>query len=315
MIRYSLNMDIAPFDPALDYRDAVVFTGSCFSDHMANRLKEAYFSVFAQPCGVVFNPLSLAEPFLRALQTEDFTEQDLIQHNGLWHSVHHHGSFSETNKQDLLRKANHTLHAFKRSLHAARFLFVTFGSAWIYELKERHITVANCHKIPQDRFAKRLAEPEEIVGVWDQVMRQLRAFNHNLIPVFTVSPVKHLRDGVVENALSKAVLITALHKLRSLHADIRYFPAYELVSDDLRDYRFYENDGAHPNTMAIDYVFEKFRETVFNEQTRTYYKDLEQYLRMSRHRLLREDGEEYLHFMRQLEARRQELNSRYDLEL
>lgn len=315
MIRYNLNTEIQPFSPALDFHDAVVLTGSCFSDHIASRMKESYFSVFSQPCGVVFNPVSMAEPFKRALQSFDFNEHDLLHHNGLWHSKHHHGSFSEPGKPDVLRKANHMLHELKRALHASRYLFITWGTAWVYDLADGGGIVANCHKIPQDRFNKRLLGVHDIVEAWHGVMEWIKTFNHNLEVVFTVSPVKHLRDGVVENNLSKSLLFSALHELRQTHAHMKYFPAFELVNDDLRDYRFYEKDGAHPNALAIDYVYDKFKTAVYSPETQTYATDIEQYLRMSRHRLLREDGEEYVQFMKKLEDTRTLLNSRYDIEL
>lgn len=315
MIRYALNIEPRKFEPGLDYHDGIVFLGSCFSDHISQRLKERNFSVLAQTNGVVFNPISLSEPLLRIFGKGDYTDKDLIFHKGLWHSKYHHSSFSEPGKEDLLRKINHDLHEFKRYLHAARWMFITFGSAYVYEELDSNTIVANCHKIPQNQFRKRLLSVGEISEGWVRMLKELKSFNPNLKTVFTVSPVKHLRDGVVENTISKSTLFIAIQSILNEVGSSLYFPAFELVNDDLRDYRFYDSDGAHPNNLAIDYVYDKFCDTVFNEQTKVYAADLDRYLKMSRHRIQREDGEEYLHFMKQLESERDSLRDKYDLDI
>lgn len=315
-IRYALNLEIPPVKDGIDYHDGLVLTGSCFTDHMTFRLNERFFSVFSQPCGVVFNPLSLADPFLRVLGASgDYDDNDLLHHGGIWHSKHHHGSFSEPGRPDVLRHANHMLHELKRKLHAARWLFVTFGTGWTYRLKDTGETVANCHKIPQSKFDKKLATSEEVTEVWERVISGLQEFNPQLRVVLTVSPVRHLRGGAVENNLGKAVLLLAVRTLCERFEHVSYFPSYELVTDDLRDYRFYEQDGAHPNPIAIEYVYEKFCAAYMNQETLAYVGDVDAYLRMSRHRLLREDGEEYIQFMKNLEQARENLRSKYDLEI
>jgi hypothetical protein len=315
MIRYALNIEPPKIKPGLDYHDGIIFLGSCFSDHISQKLKERYFSVLSQTNGVVFNPISLSEPLKRIFGTGDYVDKDLVYHNGLWHSKYHHSSFSEPGKEDLLRKINHDLHEFKRYLHAARWMFITFGSAFVYEELDTNIIVANCHKIPQSKFRKRMLSVGEITETWIGLLKELKSFNPNLRIVFTVSPVKHLRDGVIENTISKSCLFMAIQAILKEDSTHLYFPAYELVNDDLRDYRFYDSDGAHPNALAIDYVYGKFCDTVFNEQTAIYAADLDRYLKMSKHRLQREDGEEYLHFMKQLESERETLKEKYDLDI
>lgn len=315
MIKYALNMEVKPPLQGIDYRDGLVFAGSCFSEHIADKLKTLGFSVFTQPNGIVFNPLSLADPFQRLFGKGDYRDEDLIMHDGLWHSKFHHGSFSESSRQDVLRRANHLLHELKRQLHAARFLFLTFGSAFVYELADTGEIVANCHRLPADTFRKKLLKPHEIFDSWLPLIKEIRQFNPHLQIVLTVSPVKHLRDGVIENNRSKAALFSAISMLEESDRELNYFPAFELVNDDLRDYRFYAQDAAHPGPEAIDYVFGKFAGAYLNASSLKYTEEIEKYLQMKQHRIRREGGEAYILHMKRLEDLRNELNSRYGIEL
>ena len=314
MIKYALNIEPEKFEPGLDYTDGIVFSGSCFSDHIALRMTECRFHVFSQPNGVVFNPISIADAFQR-LNGRDYSKDDLVHYNGLWHSKYHHGSFSEIDEAAVLKKANHTLHELKRHMEGASFLFITFGSAYVYEHTQTGELYANCHKIPQKAFRKRRLSVEEIVLCWSDLISSLKGAYPQLRIVFTVSPVKHLRDGVIENTISKSTLFMAIHQLMKQETSLLYFPAWELVNDDLRDYRFYEQDGAHPNAMAMAYVYEKFKAAVYDKATIVYTEEVEQFNQMCRHRFLREDGEAYLQFMRSIESKRNELNLKYGLEL
>lgn len=308
-------MDVPQYDKTIHYKDVLVFSGSCFSEHIANSLTDLNFNVYSQPNGVVFNPISIADAFLRVCSGEDYAEKELVHHNGLWHSKYHHGSFSESNKTDVLKKANHELHTLKRQLKVATHLFITFGSTYVYKLKETDEIVANCHKLPSSNFEKQLLKTKDFVPQWVALVEQLEKLFPQLQFVFTVSPVKHLRDGVIENNLSKSTLLLGIQEIREKHPKTEYFPAFELVNDDLRDYRFYEQDAAHPNSLAIDYVLERFKESMLDSESKQYCIDIEKYLKSSRHRIQRADGEEYLHFMRQLETMRNDLQSKYGLEL
>lgn len=315
MIRYALNMEIKPLLPGIDYRDALVFMGSCFSEHMSGRLSALGFDVESQSNGVVFNPISLAEAFHRILWKGDYTEADLIFHNGLWHGKFHHGRFSEINSSDALRKMNHALHALRSHLERCKTIFITFGSAYVYEWNETAEVFANCHKIPQSQFNKRLLGTDEIVNTWYELIAGIQARYPQVQFVFSVSPVKHLRDGVVENNLSKSTLLLAIHALQMQFPSLVYFPAFEIINDDLRDYRFYENDGAHPNAMAVDHVFEQFKTSYFNSRTQDYILDVEKYQAMTKHRIQNADAEEGIKFMKKLEDYRIELETKYQIVL
>lgn len=315
MIRYALNMDVPPSRFPFSYDNGLLFVGSCFSEHIAKRLRERYWNLEALPNGIAFNPLSILEPLKRIIDGADYSSGDLISHNGLWHGKYHHGAFSEVNREDALRKMNHVLHEFKRSTKSATHLFVTFGTAYAYSHIASGETFSNCHKIPSAQFEKYLLSSQEIVEEWTNWLREWHGMYPDMKVVFTVSPVKHLRDGVVENNLSKSILLNSVHSLVEAFDFTEYFPAYELVIDDLRDYRFFEMDGAHPSQIAIEYVFEKFCATYLDDPGRSYLKDVEDYLKLSNHKLTRKDGEEAIAFLKRIDEAREHLKSLYGLDI
>jgi len=282
MHTYNLNLQIPPNTIGLEHNDAIVFAGSCFAENISHKLEKLLFNCIKNPNGIVFNPISLAVPFKKLIENKNYTENDLILQNNTWVSLHHHGKIYHPEKLALLSLINQKQDLFKQEILAAQWLFISFGSAWVYTLKNSNTIVANCHKIPQQQFEKRLLTIEEIIATWQPILQQIKQLNSAINIVFTVSPVKHLRDGVHENNLSKATLLLAVNELTKLNAT--YFPAYELVNDDLRDYRFYETDTAHPNTMAIDYIFEKFKTTFMQSNTLQIVSEIEKLNTMQQHK-------------------------------
>lgn len=315
MIRYNLNMQVPAALKAINYTDQLVFAGSCFSEHISNRLSELGFQVSALPNGIVFHPLSVLEPFRRILSGSDFTEEDLIFHNGYWHGIYHHGAFSETTVSEALHRMNHNLHQLKRDLTNASHLYLTFGTAWTYALKSDARIVANCHKVPQTEFSKSLLSLETMETACTDVFIQLQKRFPKLQIVLTVSPVKHLRDGIVENLHSKSLLLVLCHRLRDQMTNIDYFPAYEIVNEDLRDYRFFESDGAHPNKLAIDCVMEKFTGSSCNVVTQDYIRDIGDFNKLCAHKVQREGSQEYIRLMATIEQKRAQLSALYQVEL
>lgn len=315
MIRYSLDIEPEHFSEGIDIRDKLVFTGSCFSENIAERLRQLRFNIYSQPNGIVFNPASLAQPFIFLRNTAQYTEHDLVQRDSMWFSKYHHGSFYHTSAEDLLQQLNKRQQEFGAYLKTCNTMFVTFGTAWIYTLKETSEIVANCHKIPQAQFSKRILEVQEIVEIWQEVIAFLKTYNPKLRIVFTVSPVKHLRDGVVENTISKSILILAIRQLMRQYEHCYYFPAFELVNDDLRDYRFYEQDGAHPNKDAIAYVFDKFEKSCFTSQAIEFAREMKAYNSLAGHRPIHTAGLGMDAHSSRLIALKQELENRYGIKL
>jgi hypothetical protein len=289
------------FQPAISpykitHQDGVLFIGSCFSEHIAAKLLDLKFNVQTNPFGIVFNPKSIAEALHRIIHKKYFTDVDVFEKDGLWLSLFAHSSLADHSQPELLGKLNSNLNHWHDALKKAHYLCITMGSAFAYTHKQSEKIVANCHKLPQSEFEKVLIENHEIIVDFQLLTDELKAFNPNLKLIYTVSPVKHLRDGVVENTLSKAILIQAVHQLVKQNTHCFYFPAYELVIDDLRDYRFFESDMAHPNTQAINYVWKKFSETYFNDKTVAINDRVLQIHQAYHHRLFNKTTETSLKF-------------------
>ncbi len=295
-MQFHLGFQPAVSQHKITHQDGVLFLGSCFSEHIANRLLDLKFKIHTNPFGIVFNPKSIFSSIYRIIHKKYFKEEDVFEKEGLWYSLEAHGSVFATSKNELLKLLNHSIDIWNEEIQKANYLVVTFGSAFAYQHKQQEKIVANCHKLPQALFEKILLENHEIIVDFQELIENLKIINPNLKWMFTVSPVKHLRDGVVENNLSKAILIQAVHQLVKQNTNCFYFPAYELVTDDLRDYRFYESDMAHPNKQAINYVWKKFSEVYFNELTNEVNERVLQIHQAYHHRLFNKTTETSMKF-------------------
>jgi len=289
------------FQPAISFnkithQDGVLLIGSCFSEHIGARLNDLKFNVHSNPFGIVFNPKSIAASLLRIIDKHYFEAKDVFEKEGLWYSFEAHSSLHGDTQQELLDTLNHSIDSWHEKLKTAQWLTITFGSAFAYKHIEQDTIVANCHKLPQAIFEKNLLKTNDIVAEFNNVVSKLQLFNPLLKVIFTVSPVKHLRDGVVENSVSKSILIQSTHQLINDNKHCVYFPAYELVNDDLRDYRFYESDMAHPNKQAIDYVWKRFAEVYFNEKTIIINEKVSQIHQAYNHKLFNKTTQTSLKF-------------------
>ena len=259
----------------IDYATGIVSLGSCFSDEIGKRLQEGDFHIEQNPFGTLYNPASIASALRRIMYDREIGMEDLVEHEGLWHSWHHHGSFSRATAEECLEACNSRIHQAHEALKQASLLMITFGSAWIYEREGQ--VVANCHKLPQENFVRRKMSVEDIVSLWRPLLKELYSFHPHLSTLFTVSPIRHIGDGLHGNQLSKSTLLLAIDELVDSelppakrkkkgakveepdHPVTVYFPAYEIVVDELRDYRFYEADMVHPSTLAVDVVWDRFQ--------------------------------------------------------
>ncbi|MBP3763888.1 MAG: GSCFA domain-containing protein [Bacteroidales bacterium] len=270
------TVEVSPMPLKISMEDGVVTMGSCFADAIGRRMEEGGFRVERNPFGTLYNPASVAAALERMVEDREITDRDLVQHEGLWHSWHHHGSFSRPTAEETLEVCNSRIHQSHKALHTARVLMVTFGTAWVYGLIPRlkgegaRMVVANCHKLPAAMFERRRMPVGEIVALWKPLLVKLREFNPGLDIIFTVSPIRHLADGAHGNQLSKATLLMAVEELLSifsLQIPISYFPAYEIVLDELRDYRFYGPDLSHPSPLAEDIVYDRFQQSAMTPAT------------------------------------------------
>lgn len=292
-----------------NYKQPMFLTGSCFADNISNLLQQHKFNVFAQPNGVVYNPISIAQHLIQIGENRPYTLDDVVSNNELFHTWQHHSQCSSINQSELLQNINSVLHQANQFLHQPNvIIYVTLGSAFVYQLIDNpSFIVANCHKYPQQKFTKRLLQVDEIVDVFNQLKQTLP----NAQFVFTVSPVRHIKDGLVENNVSKGILLQAIYKLCNGNNWAYYFPAYEMVIDELRDYRFFANDLVHPSQLAIDYVWQQFVNTCFDETTQQLVTDLAAFNAMHNHRIMHEGTSAHQKLIDNLKQKEASIKQKY----
>ncbi|MDA3892476.1 MAG: GSCFA domain-containing protein [Salinivirgaceae bacterium] len=243
----------------ISYNTPILSIGSCFSENIGAKLSYYKFPVTINPFGILYNPESIANSIDLLLENKVFQEGDLFEHQGVWNSFNHHSRFSSMDRKECLEKINHSLANASTQLKNIDVLMLTFGTAWVYQEKKSGAIVSNCHKVAAKEFNRFKLSVSDIVERYSHLFSKLRSQNPQLKIIITVSPVRHLKDGAAENLLSKASLIMAVHELVAKFENVSYFPSYEIMMDDLRDYRFYANDMIHPAPLAINYIWEKFK--------------------------------------------------------
>jgi hypothetical protein len=276
-----------PSSLRIRYEDPVLLTGSCFTENVGQRLKESLFQTVINPFGVVYNPLSVQRSLEIILGEKKYSSKDLEFYNDHWYSWDHHSSFSGSNQDQVLQNINFQVKQASDFLKKASYVFISFGTAWVYRLKKTGNIVCNCHKVPAREFEREMLTVGLISTAYQSVIKDLLDFNPGLKIIFTVSPVRHWKDGAHGNQLSKSVLHLAINQIIEDHRGLcEYFPSYEILLDDLRDYRFYADDLLHPNKQAIDYIWKKFSERYFDDMTKQYMKEIEGIVKASNHRLV-----------------------------
>ncbi|MDR3309213.1 MAG: GSCFA domain-containing protein [Tannerella sp.] len=311
MIKYSTVVDVEKSPYKIGYSDRMMFVGSCFADNIGAKMRECRFNVEVNPFGAMYNPASVAAACRMMSQAEPrvFTEKDLRRHDGLFHSFLHHGRFSDASAERCLEGINAALRTAVEGFGKLSYLLITFGTADVYRLKNGGETVANCHKIPASEFVGERLTVEEIVGEWSALIEGLR---EGLKIVFSVSPVRHLKDGAHLNRISKAILLLAIQEIVGRFPDrTSYFPAYEIMMDELRDYRFYADDMLHPTAVAVDYVWERFCESYMSDETKAIIKEVEEINRAMNHKVFNSSADSYKMFLEYTRAKVQQLKDKY----
>jgi hypothetical protein len=294
----------------ISYSTPVMFIGSCFADEMAGKLEAGLMPVMCNPSGVVYNPYSVAGTLRNIISEKTFTPDDLWFHNNRWLSFSHYTDFSGEDRERVLEGLNSSAMSARSFLQNARFLFVTFGTARIFRRTDTGEVVSNCHKIPAIFFYRELLTSDAIVAEWSQLLDELKSFNPDLSVVFTVSPVRHWKDGAHGNQISKAVLLLAIEKLREHHVRPGYFPSYEIVIDDLRDYRFYKTDMLHPSNDAVEYIWEKFCNAWVDTAATDLWREVSAVKQASEHRFMNSSQKEMDDFAAGMIKRIRSLQSR-----
>ncbi len=277
--KFKLTLAAKPTDNKISYPNKIMLVGSCFSENMGAKFQHHLFDTNENGHGILFNPVSVQNAIIDYIDNKQYTMEDLFLLNEVWNSWHHHSRFSGITSQQALDKINTSINNAHDFLKKTNHLIITLGSAWLYTLNQnapsqQGLIVANNHKAPAQWFAKKLMNVAELTANLKSLVDRLKKFNPLLNIIFTISPVRHLREGLVENNRSKAVLIQAVHEIVGSETNIDYFPAYEYVIDDLRDYRFYAEDLVHPNYAATNYVWEKFVETYMSNETQNMMKQI-----------------------------------------
>ncbi len=287
--------------PAITYEGRVLMLGSCFAENIGALLTARKFRLDMNPFGILYNPMSVSEALKTIASGYNYTETDLFFYKENWHSPMHHGSFSASTQEAALHNINTRIISAHQTYPELDWLMLTWGTAYVYEQKKTGKIVGNCHKLPEDQFIRRRLTVEEIVTEYTSLLTGMIMRNDRLKILLTVSPIRHVRDGMPDNQLSKATLLLAIEHLKLLFPDkVFYFPSYEIVIDELRDYRFYADDMLHPSTLAIRYLWERFSETFFSSQTKQLMAEVEEIERDLAHKPFHPESEAYQRFLEQI---------------
>ena len=309
---FQTRVEIPPSEFKISYQHSLLALGSCFAENIGRKLSKLYFETELNPFGVLYNPTSIANSILTLLNNRSFTSNDIFLQDGLWKSFAHSSLFSARKAEDCLALINDRLENAIIFLQRADYLLITFGTAWVFEEKETGRIVSNCHKLPARNFIRRRLTVLDIVTQYATLLKELSQRFPKLKVLFSVSPIRHFKDGAHENNLSKSTLLLAIEQLQVLFPQqVLYFPAYEIQLDELRDYRFYASDMAHPSDVAVDYIWERFSETYFSAGTMQTKAEFEQLYADLNHRPLHTDSPEFLQFQQALEKRKLKLLENY----
>ena len=293
----------------VDYNSKLLLLGSCFSENIGNKLAYYKLQVTTNPFGILFHPKAIETLITNAINEKEYTTKDVVFNNEQWHSFSAHSSLSSSDKNELINNLNTANNLTLQQLKNATHLIITLGTSWVYRFIETDTIVANCHKIPQKKFLKEILTVDEITESIDAIIKLIISINKNVTITFTVSPVRHLKDGFIENQRSKSHLLSAIHQLLDSYQNerINYFPSYEIMMDELRDYRFYAEDMIHPSKIAIDYIWGKFIEVWFSEQTEETMNRVETVQKGITHRSFNPNSEAHLKFLKNLQQKKETL--------
>ncbi|MDC6388796.1 GSCFA domain-containing protein [Maribacter sp. PR1] len=313
-MKLQTQIPLEPISGQLDYSSKILMLGSCFSQNMGAKLDYYQFQTLQNPFGILFNPLAIDNLLQKALNKYEYLEEDIFRLNGRWHCFDAHSNLSSASKEELLKNLNIALTRTNQFLREASHVFITLGTAWVYQHEKSNQFVANCHKVPQKEFGKHLLNIDEIRGSLQSIASAIEEINPDTSIVLTISPVRHLKDGFVENQRSKSHLITAVHELLGvLPLGIKgfYFPSYEIMMDELRDYRFYERDMVHPNSLAIDYIWEKFKEVLVSKDVEEVMEQVAEIQKGLAHRPFDVGSEAHQKFLKSLTQKIAYIKSKY----
>lgn len=291
-------LDLPNYDFKIDHNTFCGFIGSCFAENIGSKLLENKLPSLINPTGILYNPLSIAKSIDAALSDTKYNKNDIFYSNGLWNSYNFHSKFSSIDEQQCIKNINQATFNLKKSLTNAKVIFISFGTAYSYFLKENNQVVANCHKQIPDKFTRELLTVDKVSKTWEKVIIQLKKTNPSIKLVFTVSPIRHWKDGANLNQISKSTLHLSINNILNNHQNVYYFPSYEILMDELRDYRFYAEDMLHPSKSAIEYIWKRFGDAFFTQKTLDLNKKIRKINSASSHKVFNKNNPEYNKFCR-----------------
>ncbi len=287
----------------INYQSKILLLGSCFSENISNNLSYYKFQTVQNPFGILFQPKAIERLVLNSINEKKYLENELFLHNEQWHSFDTHSLLSSSSKELVIKNLNQAISLTHGTLKDTSHVIITLGTAWVYRYIEDDQLVANCHKVPQKKFLKEILSINDITESLDALVSLIRSVKHDASIIFTVSPVRHLKDGFVENQRSKSHLNAAIHEVVNERKNIHYFPSYEIMMDELRDYRFYKEDMIHPNKVAINYIWERFKSVWISEDTESTMKTVDTIQKGLSHRPFNPNSEEHKAFLKKLEQK------------
>ena len=313
-MKFRTTLNIEKNQANISHKDTILAIGSCFVDNIGTKLSKLKFSVNLNPFGIIFNPYSIAKilnnGLVKSIKLE--RECDILEQNGIYKSYDYHSKFNAKSYNDFITNVDDENKVISNQLKTNDYLFLTFGTAWVYRLIDANKIVANCQKVPQVNFTKELLDIEALTKIYVKIFKQIIDKNPKIKIVLTVSPVRHTKDGIIENSQSKSVLLLLCKALSDdFKQNVIYFPSYEIQMDDLRDYRFYNSDLVHPNQMAIDYIFEQFSTSFFTNETLSLNKKIEKLNNLENHKFLSATVEEIAGHKMKIENLKSELKLKY----
>ena len=295
----------------IDYNSKVLLLGSCFSENIGEKFEYFKFQSTINPFGILFHPLAIENLITRAINKDYYTEEDIDFYNEQWYCLDAHSRLNSISKKALLTYLNNALDITNKQISESTHIAITLGTSWVYRHIALDAIVANCHKLPQKQFLKELLSVEQISESLKAIISLVSAINPKVNFIFTVSPVRHIKDGFVENTRSKSHLIAAIHKIVEPRKQLYYFPSYEIMMDELRDYRFYNSDMLHPNKVAIDYIWEKFKHIWISEHTAPTMQDVDTIKKGLKHKPFNAKSQAHQKFIAKLQSQIKDLRENY----
>lgn len=311
-MQFTTPVPVKSQEPKIDHNSRIFLVGSCFVENIGDKLDYFKLPSNRNPFGILYHPAAIEKFLRKADEGYTYTHQDIFIHNERWHCFDAHSSLSDPNKDQLLRNLNDNLEKTENYLKEASHVVITLGTSWGYKTSITKEPVANCHKLPQKNFSKENSGVEELQDLLRSMISSIQNINSEAVVIFTISPVRHIKDGIVENQLSKAQLITAVHNVISESPEKKfYFPAYEIMMDELRDYRFYAEDMLHPNATAIQFIWSKFISSWLSPEAIITLEQVEEIQKGLAHKPFNEFSEAHRKFLQNLQEKEKNLRSRY----